>query len=881
MATKNTLLIIDAYGFVFRAFHVLPSMTSPDGIQVAAIYGFTSMLLKLLNNFKPNYVLVVFDAGGKNFRHGIYSEYKSHRPLVPQELLDQLILMREVASSLNLPVIEQGGYEADDVIATIATKAYSAGDDVVIISSDKDLMQLINDNIQMYDPMKDKYITRENVIEKFGVEPEKLREVMALIGDSSDNIPGIRGIGPKTASSLIMQFGSINVLLRSLDSISNIRHRNMISESKDILLISWQLVGLDCQIDLDYDLDSFRFLPPAPNAISKFLTKYGFKSLYKRVEDLFQISIVDNSSAHKFTEEKIAIQALETREEIVQFIKLIQRQGIVSVYIIRYLEKRYYVFAIDKSCFVIHTIVTEGKNISSFGLIDTPDLMAILRDKSIKKITWNLKHLIQELGLTIESVEDIELMQYAIGSGKSRNESVIAIQDFHEHITANPVDALNSIDYLNSLKMVGSFQKCYDNVQAELIRSRSMHLYKEIDLPLSYVLNKMEQAGVKLNSDYLRQLSIEFDTEIKKLELEIFALVGSEFNIGSPKQLGSILFEKMQLPFGKVSSKTKTYSTNAEILEKLSYNGFLIGDLLIKWRMLSKLKNTYTDTLPREVNKITGRVHTSFLQTSTSTGRLSSQNPNLQNVPIRSVEGNKIRAAFIAEPGYKLISADYSQIELRILSDMANVSKLKEAFACGTDIHSQTACQIFKIDKDQVTSEYRRKAKAINFGIIYGISSFGLAKQLNITTNQAAEYIKKYFEEYPDILEYMENIKAYAREHGYVSNFFGRKCYMNTINDKNHTTRQFAERAAINAPLQSTSSDIIKIAMINLDRKITELKLQTKLLLQIHDELLFESPIDEVPVILPIINKVMQNSSPLSVPMVVDAKVGDNWMEIH
>jgi len=860
---KNTLLIIDAYGFVFRAFHVLPPLTNKEGLQLGAVYGFTSMLLKVLNNFKPEHVVVVFDAGGKNFRHKIYNEYKAHRPPVPKDLLDQLDIMREVATSLNFPIIEKVGYEADDIIATIATHMSSLEENIVIISSDKDLMQLINHNIKMYDPMKDQYVSEEMVIKKFGVGPENVREVMALIGDSSDNIPGIRGIGPKTAALLIQEFGSVKKLLDRVDKISNVRHRNMINESRDSALISWELVGLDCNVDLEFTINSLKFTNPSSDKISSFLVKYGFKSLHKRVEDLFKIKIIDNQIIPSIIKNNIIILELTKEQEISSLIKEIEHHGLFSIYLTR--DKKqilHIIIAIDNKSYVI-----AETHLSDYSLL--PEIFRLLADKSIKKITWKLKTLLKfcDSKANITSCEDLELMQYSFSAGTKQHGPFKDVDDETEPLTVAGI--------------ISSFQENYNKLLIDIRTNGSLNLYEEIDLPLCYVINKMEQAGVKLDEKYLNQLSQEFGDEIQKLELEIFDQVGTKFNIASPKQLGAVLFEKMQLPFGKLSPKSKTYSTSAEILEKLSENGLLIGDLLLRWRGLSKLKNTYTDTLPKQIDQVTGRVHTSFLQTSTTTGRLSSQDPNLQNVPIRSKEGNKIRAAFIAEPQCKLISADYSQIELRILSHIADIPMLKQAFESGEDIHTQTACRIFKINKDQITSEYRRKAKAINFGIIYGISPFGLTKQLNISQTEASDYIKKYFEEYPGILEYMERTKIYARENGYVSNVFGRKCFVTSINDKNHNIRQFAERAAINAPIQSTSADIIKIAMLNLDRKITELKLDTKLILQIHDELLFEAPIHEVEIILPIIKTIMKDSSPLSVPMVVDARVGNNWMEIH
>jgi DNA polymerase I len=882
---NKPLLIIDGYGFVFRAYHVQPPLTSPEGQPVGAIYGFTSMLLKLINDFKPEYAVVVLDSKGKNFRHDLFKEYKANRPPAPDDLISQLQIVQKAAEALNFCVLAKDGFEADDIIATIAKNTTFQGQEAIIISSDKDLLQLMDDKIRIYDPVKSKFISADDVLAKFGVLPNKLREVQALMGDASDNIPGVKGIGPKTASELINNFGDLEGVYASLDKIKSLRQQELLINYKTQAFLSWQLVGLDTQVDVPKNLDVFAWLNNEELKIVEFITKYGFRSLGKRIENLFNIKIeqhveqiIKPSLKLEYSQSKRII--INSNDSLSELQDKIEDTGVIGVsfeqrdnYNIVSIALKNQIYLLNynpqKLAYVVDLFSYANKD--SLPIYYNEFIDKLFASFSVKKITSDLKNLYKNFIGPLNSFEDLNLMDYCLSAGNKTK----SIEEIINYYTANNVDST-----LSTIDLSQYFSDCYEAMKTELFNQKTLHLYQTIDLPLCRILHCMEVDGIKINIHYLQKLSTEFQKEIELLEKEIFKFCGEEFNVSSPKQLGQILFEKLKLPFSKISGKSKSYGTGVEILEKLSEDGYGIADLLLKYRHLTKLKNTYTDTLPKQADPRTGRIHTTFLQTSTTTGRLSSNNPNVQNIPIRTKEGNNIRAAFVASSGYKLISADYSQIELRILSHVANIKTLKEAFIKGEDIHKQTASQIFGVKLDEVTPELRRNAKAINFGIIYGISSFGLAKNLNITRKSATDYIAKYFQEYPGIEKYMADTINFAKQNLYVENLLGRRCYIPMINNKNHALRSFAERAAINAPMQSLTADIAKMAMVAIDKKLQADSFKTKMILQIHDELVFEAPLSEVETVAKLVKSTMENIITLDIPTVVDVSCGDNWQEI-
>lgn len=807
---------------------------------------------------------MVFDGSGKNHRHELYPDYKANRPEAPEELKIQFPLVRFAAQALNFTIIEQPNVEADDIIASLVTKLASQGKKSVVVSSDKDLMQLIGEHTSMYDPMKSKYIREAEVFEKFGVTPAKVRDVLALMGDSSDNIPGVPGIGPKTAAELIERFGSFHEVLDRVGEIKQEKRRQSIEAARENALLSWELVGL--KTDLDVDATKLHWTAPDRSALINFIAEYGFKSLIPRAEKLFgmdleargtQLSMFASQSPES---NEIAGSSMQNHDDIDALIKESRSTGIMAIYLengrLRIRSKSH------------SMLVDELKD----------ELDVCLSDPAIKKITVGLKDLLKSPSFTPSAFHPREGVVDELRGGQNKEFSNKAFNDLSlMHYAISAGNPQPSSDFFYS----GNIFEKYTELKSQVISMSAVKLYKEIDLPIASLLYKMERVGILIDREMLESMSSEFSKEISQLEQIIYIFSGEEFNIGSPKQLGEILFEKLKLPGAKISSKAKTYSTGIEILDHLSESGFEIADHLIRWRQITKLKNTYTDSLPKQISAQTGRVHTNFIQNLTSTGRLSSTDPNLQNIPIRSEDGAKIRKAFIAKPGYKLISADYSQIELRLMSHVAHIDTMQDAFRRGVDIHAATASHVFKIPLEEMTSEYRRRAKAINFGIIYGISAFGLAKQLSISSKEAADYIASYFLAYPGIEKFMKETKEFAHKNGYVENIFKRRHYMPAINSGNYMMRNFAERAAINAPLQGSTADIAKIAMLAVDKALCEAGLDCQMLLQVHDELIFEVKEEDAQAAMPLIKSVMEGVTKLAVPLVVDIGVGDSWSDVH
>lgn len=918
--TKKHLFLIDAYGFLFRAYHSMPPLTRSDGTPIGAVLGFTNMLLKLHknmhelhsdNNGTEYYAAVILDAGQKTFRNEIYPAYKANRPPAPEDLIPQFPLVREASKAMNLPTLELIGYEADDLIATYAKQAKEEGMKVTIVSSDKDLMQLVDDDVAMYDAAKDRRIEAKQVEEKFGVTPDKVLDALSLIGDSSDNVPGIPGIGPKTAAELINQYGDLDTLLARAEEIKQNKRRESLIEFADQARLSRELIKLCETVPVKETLADLKMREPDHKTLLDFLREQDFKSLIARYEkelsrDGVSIPEEKKPSAPKHAaahSKKVAqnYKLIKETKDLSQWLENIVGQLAIWIEI----EKNRpigiaFCHAPGQACYI-----PVGQNNSSkqgtLDLLDTANdneqkgipldviadnLKSYFYSPSILKIAHDIKLDAQFMPLP-SPVSDIQIMSYILDGSQNKHD----LQSISEHALGACMEApgelndkkviLGEIDpqkiYQYICSKADAVLQIYEKLQQRLFSEKTLTVYETIERPLIPVLTKMEKTGVKVDATVLKKMSDDFAIQIEKTEKEIYELAGEEFNIGSPKQLGEVLFEHMGIQGGKKSKKSGGYGTGADILEELSVQGHTIADRILHWRQLSKLKSTYTDALPKEINKETGRIHTTFAMTVASTGRLSSVNPNLQNIPIRTEEGKKIRTAFVAEKGHKLISADYSQIELRLLACIADIKELKQAFANGEDIHAHTASQVFGMPIEKVTANDRRNAKTINFGILYGLSAFGLAARLGIPRGAAKELIDAYFRRFPGIVEYMKKTKEFAREHGYTQTIYGRKCFVPGINTKG-PQRAFAERAAINAPLQGTAADIIKKAMIRLDKALPK---EARMTLQIHDELLVEAPEKDAEKIAQLMKKVMEDVNHFDVPFTVEANIGNNWGEIH
>ncbi len=913
--------LIDGSGYIFRAYYALPPLTrKSDGLPTGAVSGFCSMLFKLLedsksdkNLEKPTHFAVIFDSARKTFRNEIYSEYKANRAEAPDDLAPQFEYIRKSVQAFNLPSVELPNYEADDLIATYVKEILKKGAKVTIVSSDKDLMQLFRKDVRIYDPMKNKFITNEDVQKKFGVDSSKVIDVQALAGDSSDNVPGVPGIGVKTAAELINKYGTLEKLLKSAHEIKQNKRRETLIENKDKALISKKLVTLKHDAPTNIKLDQLHLKEIDKDKLYKFLREMEFNRLLSSAistygePDFFTTKdnmIVKNKEN---SIDKKNYYLIGDVNEIDDWVKEAEEIGEVAVdtetssldphqadLIGISLSTK-----IGKACYIPIGHKSK-KNITKNLVLEK--LKPLLEDPSIKKIGQNIKFdfiVFFKQGIELTSMEDTMLMSYVLDAGKNRHNmdtlaeihldhKTIAFKDLvgtgKKEINFSEVDIEKAKDY--AAEDADITLRLYQKFKKSLKTEKMTNLYETFEKPMIKILALMEIEGIMIDSKFLKILSSKFEKKIKKIQNEVFKISNKEFNIASPKQLGEIIYNDLKIANLK-KTKKGSFATSASVLEDLAFKGHKFPQLVLDWRQLSKLKNTYSDTLPEHINPNTKRVHTSFLLAATNTGRLASSDPNLQNIPIKSEDGKDIRKAFITDKDSVLISADYNQIEMRILADLADVKELKKAFKNKEDIHSLTASQIFNVDIKKVNADQRRKAKAINFGIIYGISQYGLAKQINVTNHEAEEFLNAYFAKFPEIKVYMDQTIKFCRKNGYVNNIFGRRSHFININDKNYNVRNFQERAAINAPIQGSASEIMRLAMIRLSKRLNDEKFQqTKMLLQIHDELIFETPkVESKRISRVIINEMSSvadsDSHSFSIPLTVDVNIGENWGALH
>ena len=913
--------LIDGSGYIFRAYYALPPLTrKSDGLPTGAVSGFCSMLFKLLedsksnqNLQKPTHFAVIFDSARKTFRNEIYSDYKANRAEAPDDLAPQFDYIRKSVLAFNLPSLELINYEADDLIATYVEMILKEGAKVTIVSSDKDLMQLYKKNVRIYDPMKNKFISEEDIKNKFGVGASKVIDVQALAGDSSDNVPGVPGIGVKTAAELINKYGDLEKLLKSAHEIKQNKRRETLIENKDKALISKKLVTLKSDAPVNKNLTDLELKSIDKDKLYKFLREMEFNRLLSSAISAYgEPNLTSIKNEVKIEKNQKAINKkeyylIENLEQIDNWITEAEELGEVAVdtetssldphqadLVGVSLSSK-----IGKACYI--PIGHKSNKCIEKDLV-LKKLKPLLEDPSIKKIGQNIKFdfiVFFKHGINMTSMEDTMLMSYVLDAGKNRhnmdtlseihlNHKTISFKDLvgtgKKEINFSEVDVEKAKDY--AAEDADITFRLYKKFQKSLKDEKMINIYEIFEKPLLKILAFMEIEGVKIDNKFLKSLSTKFEKKIVKIQNEVFKISKKEFNIASPKQLGEILYNDLKIADLK-KTKKGSFATSASVLEDLAFKGHKFPQLVLDWRQVSKLKNTYSDSLPEHINPNTQRVHTSFLLAATTTGRLASSDPNLQNIPIKSEDGKDIRKAFIAKKDHVLISADYNQIEMRILADLADVKGLKKAFKNNEDIHSLTASQIFNVDIKKVNQDQRRKAKAINFGIIYGISQYGLAKQINVTNHEAEEFLNAYFLKFPEIKIYMDRTIKFCRKSGFVNNIFGRRSHFININDKNYNIRNFQERAAINAPIQGSAAEIMRLAMIRLDKKLSDQKNQnTKMLLQIHDELIFETPKEEAKRISKIIidemsSVVKSEQHSFSIPLTVDLNTGENWGTLH
>ena len=937
------LYLIDGSGFIFRAFHALPPLTRSDGTPTGAVLGFCNMLMKLLDSTDCDGIAVIFDAARKTFRNEIYAEYKANREAPPPELVPQFALVRQATQAFNVPAVEMERYEADDLIATYARLGKENGVKVTIVSSDKDLMQLVTDGVEMLDPIKNKPIGEAEVREKFGVHPGSVIDVQALAGDSTDNVPGVPGIGVKTAAQLITEYGDLETLLKRAGEIKQPKRRESLLANADKARISRQLVKLDDQVPNAPDLAELKRRPLDRDRLLAFLSENQFRSLLQRLQNgqgkpspaakpeaaaaatpgdaaTVPPPAAQPPQAVMQPVDRSAYVLVQDIAQLNRFVARAQQLGVVAVDtettsldpFRAELVGISLAVAPNEACYIplghVGAVRPGEMDLAAAG--DRPkqlamrDVFAALRplllDPTVLKVGHNLKYDIEVLGrydVAISPIDDTMLVSYVL-DGSLHGHGMDELSSLHlghqtikfaevagsgrDQVTFDRVPLDRARDY--AAEDADVTLRLHQILRPRLVSEKLVSVYETIERPLAAVVAEMERAGVLVDRVELARLSRDFAERLAELETKIHKMAGTEFNIGSPKQLGEVLFDKLGLPGGE-KTKTGAYTTHSDVLEPLAAQGHEICQRVLDWRQLAKLKSTYADALVGQINPKTGRVHTSFSLAATNTGRMSSTDPNLQNIPVRTEEGRKIRKAFVARPGYKLLSVDYSQIELRLVAEIAGIDALRQAFREGVDIHAMTASQVFGVPMKGMDPLVRRQAKAINFGIIYGISGYGLAQQLGCTPGEANTYIKAYLDKYAGIREYMNRMKTEVHKRGYVETLFGRRVHIPGANDRNMARRSFAERQAINAPIQGTAADIIKRAMIRVAPALKQAELDATMLLQVHDELLFEVREDQVDKTSELVRGIMESATApvlnLSVPLVADAGIGSSWAEAH